>query len=83
MSAAYKVIYKITFLNGRIYVGKEPTDTLNYFGSGQQRHRARLHAREQRGMLDEVGEMLGAERPNPLCSAVVPWAFRPRQAGTV
>ena len=28
-----KVIYKITYPNGKIYVGKDLTDTLNYFGS--------------------------------------------------
>jgi len=30
---AVKVIYKITYPNGKIYVGKDLTDTLNYFGS--------------------------------------------------
>ena len=28
-----KVIYKITYPNGKIYVGKDLTDTINYFGS--------------------------------------------------
>ena len=28
-----KVIYKITYPNGKIYVGKDPTDSINYFGS--------------------------------------------------
>lgn len=28
-----KVIYKITYPNGKIYVGKDLTGTLNYFGS--------------------------------------------------
>ena len=28
-----KVIYKITYPNGKIYVGKDLTNTLNYFGS--------------------------------------------------
>lgn len=28
-----KVIYKITYPNGKIYIGKDLTDTLNYFGS--------------------------------------------------
>jgi hypothetical protein len=27
------VIYKITYPNGKIYVGQDRTDTLNYFGS--------------------------------------------------
>ena len=28
-----KVIYKITYPNGRIYIGKDLTDSINYFGS--------------------------------------------------
>ena len=28
-----KIIYKITYPNGKIYVGKDLTNTLNYFGS--------------------------------------------------
>ena len=28
-----KVIYKITYPNGKIYIGKDLTDTLNYYGS--------------------------------------------------
>ena len=28
-----KVIYKITYPNGKIYVGKDLTNTINYFGS--------------------------------------------------
>lgn len=28
-----KVIYKITYPNGKIYIGKDLTDTISYFGS--------------------------------------------------
>jgi hypothetical protein len=28
-----KIIYKITYPNGKIYIGKDLTNTLNYFGS--------------------------------------------------
>ena len=28
-----KVIYKITYPNGKIYIGKDLTDSFNYFGS--------------------------------------------------
>ncbi len=28
-----KVIYKITYPNGKIYIGKDFTDSINYFGS--------------------------------------------------
>jgi hypothetical protein len=30
---AMKVIYKITYPNGKIYIGKDLTDSINYFGS--------------------------------------------------
>ena len=29
-----KIIYKITYPNGKIYVGMDLTDSINYFGSG-------------------------------------------------
>ena len=28
-----KVVYKITYSNGKIYIGKDLTDSINYFGS--------------------------------------------------
>lgn len=31
------VVYKITYPNGKIYVGQDRTDTLNYFGSANSR----------------------------------------------
>jgi hypothetical protein len=45
---AYKVIYRITYPNGKIYVGKDLTDTLNYFGSADSRLIERDFARDQR-----------------------------------
>jgi hypothetical protein len=32
-----KVVYKITYPNGKIYVGKDLTNTLNYFGSANSK----------------------------------------------
>jgi len=32
-----KVIYKITYPNGKIYIGKDLTDTFNYFGSAENK----------------------------------------------
>ena len=29
-----KVIYKVTYPNGKIYIGMDLTDTINYLGSG-------------------------------------------------
>jgi hypothetical protein len=43
-----KVIYKITYPNGKIYIGKDLTDSINYFGSADSRLIARDFSREQR-----------------------------------
>jgi hypothetical protein len=43
-----KVIYKVTYPNGKIYVGKDLTDSINYFGSASSRLIARDFTREQR-----------------------------------
>ncbi len=43
-----KVIYKITYPNGKIYVGKDLTDSINYFGSADNDTIARDFTREQR-----------------------------------
>src|SRR4051812_41842961 len=32
-----KVIYKITYPNGKIYIGKDFTDSINYFGSANSK----------------------------------------------
>ena len=32
-----KVIYKITYPNGKIYIGKDLTNTANYFGSANSK----------------------------------------------
>lgn len=32
-----KIIYKITYPNGKIYIGKDLTGTLNYFGSANSK----------------------------------------------
>jgi hypothetical protein len=32
MAASLKVVYKIAYPNGKIYVGKDLTETLNYSG---------------------------------------------------
>ena len=31
--SAVKIIYKITYPNGKIYIGKDLADSINYFGS--------------------------------------------------
>jgi len=44
----FKIIYKITYPNGKIYIGKDLTDTLNYFGSADSRLIEKDFTREQR-----------------------------------
>lgn len=43
-----KVIYKITYPNVKIYIGKDLTDSLNYFGSADSRLIEQDFDREQR-----------------------------------
>jgi hypothetical protein len=43
-----KVIYKITYPNGKIYVGKDLTDSINYFGSANSQLIAHDFTREER-----------------------------------
>jgi len=43
-----RVIYKITYPNGKIYVGRDLTDDINYFGSADSRLIAADFTREQR-----------------------------------
>lgn len=45
---AMKVIYKVTYPNGKIYVGKDLTDSITYFGSVCDELVARDFTREQR-----------------------------------
>ena len=42
-----KVIYKITYPNGKIYIGKDLTNTLNYFGSADSKFLEKDFSREQ------------------------------------
>ncbi len=43
-----KVIYKITYPNGKIYIGKDLTDSVNYFGSADSSTIGTDFTREQR-----------------------------------
>jgi hypothetical protein len=43
-----KVIYKITYPNGKIYIGSDLTDTLNYYGSANSKLIEEDFTREQR-----------------------------------
>jgi hypothetical protein len=43
-----KVIYKITYPNGKIYIGQDITDSINYFGSPDSALIEKDFTREQR-----------------------------------
>ena len=43
-----KVIYKITYPNGKIYIGEDLTDSINYFGSANSELIAKDFSREER-----------------------------------
>ncbi len=43
-----KVIYKITYPNGKIYIGKDLTDSINYFGSANSELIVKDFSREER-----------------------------------
>jgi len=42
------VIYKITYPNGKIYIGQDRTDSINYFGSADSKLIEKDFSREQR-----------------------------------
>lgn len=58
-----KVIYKITYPNGKIYIGQDITDTLNYFGSANSKLIEQDFTREQQRDLTIRKEIL-EEFPN-------------------
>jgi len=53
-----KVIYKITYPNAKIYVGKDLTDTMNYFGSADSKLIQKDFSREQRRNITVRKEIL-------------------------
>lgn len=53
-----KIIYKITYPNGKIYVGKDLTNSINYFGSADSNLIAKDFTREQRRHFTITKEIL-------------------------
>lgn len=45
---SFKVVYKITYPNGKIYIGQDITDCINYFGSADSKLIEKDFTREQR-----------------------------------
>jgi hypothetical protein len=52
------IIYKITYPNGKIYVGQDRTDSINYFGSADSDLIAKDFTREQRRSFTITREIL-------------------------
>ena len=52
------VIYRITYPNGKIYIGQDVTDSINYFGSASDALIAQDFTREQRRSFAIVREIL-------------------------
>ena len=52
------VIYKITYPNGKIYVGQDRTDSIRYFGSPDRDLIAKDFTREQRQHFTVIREIL-------------------------
>ncbi len=53
-----KVIYKITYPNGKIYVGKDLTNSINYFGSANDALIAEDFATQDRQAFTVTREIL-------------------------
>lgn len=53
-----KVVYKITYPNGKIYIGKDLTDSINYFGSADSRLIEADFTREERSDFSIRKEIL-------------------------
>jgi hypothetical protein len=58
LDLAMNVIDKITYPNGKIYVGQDRTDSINYFGSANSDLIARDFSREQRRSFAVAREVL-------------------------
>jgi hypothetical protein len=53
-----KVVYRITYPNGKIYIGQDVTDSINYFGSASSALIAADFSREERYSFTVTREIL-------------------------
>ena len=53
-----KTIYKITYPNGKIYIGQDLTDSINYFGSANSKVIEKDFTREERRDFNITKEIL-------------------------
>ena len=58
MADNLKIIYKITYPNGKIYIGKDLTNSINYFGSANSEIIAKDFTREERKNFSTKREIL-------------------------
>lgn len=53
-----KIIYKITYPNGKIYIGKDLTNSINYFGSADSKLIEKDFSIEQRRLFTITREII-------------------------
>ncbi len=53
-----KIVYKVTYPNGKIYAGQDRTDSINYFGSASDELIARDFSLEQRRSFTVTRDVL-------------------------
>lgn len=53
-----KTIYKITYPNGKIYIGQDLTDSINYFGSANSKIIEKDFTRDERRSFTITKEIL-------------------------
>jgi hypothetical protein len=73
------VIYKITYPNGKIYVGQDHTDSINYFGSASSELIAKDFTREQQRNFVIRKEILILDGLEPLQNPPGPQEGRVRE----
>lgn len=60
-----KIIYKVTYPNGKIYIGKDLTNSINYFGSASSELIARDFSEEDRQSFTITREVLWKSEDAP------------------
>jgi hypothetical protein len=53
-----KIVYKITYPNGKIYIGQDVTNSINYFGSASSKLIAQDFTPEEREVFTITREIL-------------------------
>lgn len=60
------VVYKVTYPNGKIYVGQDRTDDINYFGSANSQLIAADFSRDQRRTFTVTRDILWESKTSTL-----------------